>query len=223
MPTGDMKYHLSSEVTRTPGRFTRALCWSHVVTRYKESSKHFYRDSRVAIAYIHRLYAAEDEARRLAATRASPTLSPETYRDALYEARVLVRKPLAQKALDEFHRWLTLPRVLGSTSLGKAMHYVLSNWVGLTRFIDDPVIELDNNPAERSLRGPVVGRKGFYGSRSERGAQVACTFYTLFGSAKLCGIDPAAYVRRALIGALAQPGAVLLPWEVAREATLKAA
>jgi len=122
------------------------------------------------------------------------------------------------REVGEFHRWLTIPRVLESTVLGQAIDYVLSNWAGLTVFLNDPVIELDNNPAERSLRGPVIGRKGFYGSRSERGAQVACTFYTLFGSARLCGIDPATYVRRALIGALEKPGTILLPWDVAREA-----
>jgi hypothetical protein len=37
---------------------------------------------------------------------------------------------------------------------GKAVRYMLERWTGLTRFVDDPCIPLDNNAAERALRGP---------------------------------------------------------------------
>ena len=55
----------------------------------------------------------------------------------------------------------------------------------------------------------MVGRKNHYGSKSERGTEVAAVFYSLFESAKLAGIDPARYLRKA---ALADArGEVLLP------------
>jgi hypothetical protein len=75
----------------------------------------------------------------------------------------------------------------------------------------DASVPLDNNPAERALRGLVVGRKNHYGSRSQRGAQVSAIFYSLIGTARLRRIDPAAYLRHALEAALRQPGAVTLP------------
>jgi hypothetical protein len=81
----------------------------------------------------------------------------------------------------------------------------------LTRFLDDPRVPLDNNAAERALRGPVVGRKNHYGSRSRRGTQVAALFYTLCESARLVGVDPHAYLLRALYAAIARPGAITLP------------
>jgi hypothetical protein len=59
--------------------------------------------------------------------------------------------------------------------------------------------------------GPVVGRKNHYGSRSQRGTQVAALFYTLCETAKLVGVDPHAYLLRALHAAIAQPGAVTYP------------
>jgi hypothetical protein len=65
-----------------------------------------------------------------------------------------------------------------------------------------------NNAAERALRGPVVGRKNHYGSRSLRGTQVAALFYTLCETAKLAGLDPHTYLLRALYAAIAQAGAV---------------
>ena len=70
---------------------------------------------------------------------------------------------------------------------------------------------LTNNLAERSLRGPVIGRKHHYGSRSQRGTEVAAIFYSLFESAKLAGVNPHRYVLTALRRAIRRPGAVTLP------------
>jgi transposase len=61
------------------------------------------------------------------------------------------------------------------------------------------------------LRGPVVGRKNHYGSRSLRGTQVAAVFYTLCETAQLVGVDPHGYLLRAVYATIDQPGAVTLP------------
>ena len=75
----------------------------------------------------------------------------------------------------------------------------------------DPRIPLDNNAIERGLRGPVVGRKNHYGSKSLRGTQVAALFYTPCETAKLVGIDLHAHLLRAVEAAIAEPGTVTLP------------
>ena len=63
---------------------------------------------------------------------------------------------------------------LGSPTLPKACKKVLRSlerhWEGLTVFLDHPEVAMDNNAAERALRGPVVGRKNYYGS----GSSVEC-------------------------------------------------
>ncbi len=89
-----------------------------------------------------------------------------------------------------------------------------NHWSNASRFLNDPTVPLDNNAAERALRGPVVGRKNHYGSRSRRGTEVAAVFYTLIETAKLLGIEPGDYLRRAAEAALAgaEP---LLPHEIA--------
>ncbi len=56
-----------------------------------------------------------------------------------------------------------------------------------------------NNATERGIRGPVVGRKNHYGSKSRRGTEVAAVFYTLLETAKLAGVDPAQYLREAAL------------------------
>lgn len=46
----------------------------------------------------------------------------------------------------------------------KLLESMASHWSGLTVFVASPWVAMDNNTAERDIRGPVVGRKNFYGS-----------------------------------------------------------
>ena len=57
----------------------------------------------------------------------------------------------------------------------------------------------------------MLGRKNHLGSKSKRGAEVTAIFYTLFESAKLCGVEPKHYVLEAALRAIREPGTVTLP------------
>src|SRR5690606_27026660 len=71
--------------------------------------------------------------------------------------------------LGELKDWLENQVTLTSLSIGKASAYTLGNWPKLIRFVDDARIPLDNNATERGIRGPVVGRRNHFGSKSRRG------------------------------------------------------
>jgi transposase len=120
------------------------------------------------------------------------------------------------RALGEY---LHCSRALPQSGLGKAVQYAVNQWAGLTVFLGDPLIPLFNNAAERVLRGPFVGRKNDYGSRSERGCEVAAILYSLLESAKLCGIEPKSHLRAATQAAFADR-VVRLPHELKSEAPL---
>jgi transposase len=77
-----------------------------------------------------------------------------------------------------------------------------NHWVGLTRFMADPAIPLDNNLAERELRTPVVGRKNFYGTHSDRATAATAIAYSLLSTCKLHGVDPKKFLRRFLTAQL---------------------
>lgn len=77
----------------------------------------------------------------------------------------------------------------------KACQYFTGNYEGLTACLDDPTIPLDNNLSERGLRASVVGRKTWYGTHSERGAEVAAIHFTIVGACKLNGVIPRDYYR----------------------------
>jgi transposase len=113
--------------------------------------------------------------------------------------------------------WLSSMVTLTSLSIGKAAAYTLGNWPKLIRFVDDARIPLDNNATERGIRGPVVGRRNHFGSKSRRGTEVAATLYTLVETAKLHDIDPAAYLHAAIVAA--DRDELLLPAQFAANRT----
>ena len=84
-------------------------------------------------------------------------------------------------------------------------------WNGLTVFLRNPLVPLDNNPIERQMRDMVLGCKNHYGSKSQRGTEVAALFYSLIETAKLRGEDPGDYLLRAALAAIENPGTVTLP------------
>ena len=84
----------------------------------------------------------------------------------------------------------------------------------MTLFLTDDEIWLDNNLTERSLRGPVIGRKNHYGSKSVEGTKVAAIFYSLVETAKHIGVNPTDYLKEAAHRAIANPGSLFLPHEM---------
>lgn len=68
----------------------------------------------------------------------------------------------------------------------KSLH---NHWQGLTVFLDHPEVPLDNNTAERAHRGPVVGRKNFYGSGSLWSGRLAAMLFSLFQTIQVWDMD----------------------------------
>jgi transposase len=131
---------------------------------------------------------------------------------AAAQTRLAARAERGPPILDELRAWALEQRGSPKSSLRNAIDYLLGHWRGLTVFLEDPFIPLDNNATERTLRGIVVGRKNHYGSRSVRGTEVAAACYSLVETAKLNGLDPHAYLAAACAGILAgEPPARLLP------------
>ncbi len=82
--------------------------------------------------------------------------------------------------------------------------------------VDNVHVPLDNNATERGIRGPVVGRKNDYGSKSKSGTEIAATLYTLLETAKLHDVDPARYLLEAALRSRSWRGAPSLAPELRR-------
>ena len=167
-----------------------AGCWAHVYRKFEEAEPD-HPEANLAMKWIGELYEIDERAEGDAARKAA------------------LRAKESVEVIATMKTWLWSQASLKTLSIGNAAGYVVANWDRLTRFLQDARIPLDNNATERAIRGPVVGRKNHYGSKSRRGTEVAATFYSLIETAKLQGVDPAMYLREA---ALADArGEVLFP------------
>jgi transposase len=72
----------------------------------------------------------------------------------------------------------------------KVLTSLQEHWSGLTLFVDDPRIPMDNNLSERRLRGPAVGRKNYYGSGAEWSGRLAATLFSIVATLKLWQLNP---------------------------------
>ena len=79
------------------------------------------------------------------------------------------------------------------STMAAAYEYFLKHYDGLTLFLQNPQVPIDNNPSERLLRSPVVGRKTWYGTHSKKGAAVAAVHFSIVESCKLIGVNPREY------------------------------
>jgi len=98
-----------------------------------------------------------------------------------------------------------------------AIRYALSRWRALTRYTDDGLLEIDNNPAERALRCVSIGRKNYLFAGSDSGGERAAAIYSLVGTARLNGLDPEFYLREVLTRIADHPINridELLPWNL---------
>ena len=115
-------------------------------------------------------------------------------------ARAQWRQAQSRPLLDSMQAWLRSirPLVANGSGTAKAMDYSLRRWAALSRYASDGRLPIDNNPVENIIRPIAIGRKNWLFTGSERAGQRAAAIQTLLGTAKLNGLDPAAWLRETL-------------------------
>jgi transposase len=157
-----------------------AFCWAHVRRRFYELAAAGPAPiAAEALERIKALYAVEAESRGL---------DPE--------ARRAVRQEKSRPVVEDLEPWLRarLETLSQKTRLAEAIRYALSRWGGLTLFLDDGRIEIDNNTVERSIRPLALTRKNALFAGSDGGAEHWAILASLIETAKLNNVDPQAYL-----------------------------
>jgi transposase len=80
----------------------------------------------------------------------------------------------------------------------KALATLDREWDGLTAHRDYPMVSLDNNLAERAIRGPVVTRKNARGSHNGDTARNAAVIWTVTATARMAGLNELTYLTACL-------------------------
>ncbi len=159
-------------------------CWTHARRKFFD----LWQASQSPIAQealnrIALLYAIEDEGRAMTV-----------------DERQRLRAEKSLPALAALHDWLqqTRLRTAPNSATAKAMDYSLKRWLALTRYAETGDLPIDNNPVENSIRPIALGKKNWLFAGSERAGQRAAVIQTLLGTAKLNGLDPAAWLKDTL-------------------------
>jgi transposase len=186
---------------RQPGPIVEAACWAHGRRKLFELAR--LRKMPIAIEAVRRideLFAIEREINGLTADK-----------------RRAVRQERSKPLVEELERWLRAERrkLSSKNPLAKAMAYSLNRWSTFTRFLDDGRICMTNNAAERAVRGVAVGRRNWTFCGSDAGGERAAVIFTLIETAKLCDVDPRAWLADVLARIADHPANRiddLLPW-----------
>ena len=116
------------------------------------------------------------------------------------EERTALRQSEAVPLLDSLHIWLKATRLTVANGGGtaKAIDYSLKRWPALCRYATDGALPIDNNPVENAIRPVCLGKKNWLFTGSERAGKRAAAIQSLLYTAKLNGLDPAAWLRETL-------------------------
>jgi transposase len=183
------------------GRITEAACWAHV--RRKFFDVHAATASPIAkeaLDRIGQLYRIE-----------------ETITGVLPDHRRRERQQRSKPIAEALAAWAdqAVRKLSRKSELAAAFRYMRGRWAALVRCFDDGRLALDNNPAERALRGVAIGRKNYLFAGSDAGGRRAAALYSLIESAKLNDLNPQLYIADVLTRIADHPArhiAELLPW-----------
>lgn len=194
------------------GHLVLAFCWAHVRRDFLAVARGWPEQESWALDWVEqigRLYQLND-------ARLKVRDDPAAFATADGQLRAAVT---AFGARGESELWE--PRL--HPARRRVLESLGHHWTGLTVFVEHPEVPMDNNTAERSERGPVVGRKNYYGSGSVWSGRLAAILFSLFQTLCLWGLNPRQWLT-AYLQACAEAGgrAVedvdrFLPWNLSPE------
>jgi transposase len=184
-------YAVYQSAGRKADGLVNLYCWAHI-------RRHFVRAgdaNRVQLQYwaeawlqlIRDLYRAHDELMAAWQDAAAPAPSDTTHANARLE-QAYTGWDTAIDAIDATRsKQMAMPGLKEPAK--KALATLDREWAGLIAHRDYPMIGLDNNRAERAIRGPVVTRKNARGSHNDDSARLAATFWTVTATAQMAGLN----------------------------------
>ncbi len=199
------------------GRVTLAWCWSHQRRDFIDCAAGQPKLSRWCQGWLGRIAAIY----RLNRTRLSHCRADTGERDEGFAA--------AQRDLESELAALFATAERELKGLDEAarqaapLRSLLNHREGLSVFVGNPQVPMDNNLAERTLRGAVIGRRLSFGSDSEAGARLTALMYSVVETLAVNGIDVRLWLTEWLRACAANGGRAppdlsqWLPWSMSRK------
>lgn len=193
------------------GLILLAFCWAHVRRDFIAAAKSFPELKPWALDWLKWIRQAYRCHRQRLAHLNTPQFAKA---DAQLRAVVGQMKTTAAEQLSD-------PKL--RPPCRKVLVSLQEHWTGLTRFVEDPRIPMDNNASERSLRGAALGRKNYYGSNAEWSGRLAMMLFSVFATLPKWKINPRTWLRWYLDACAVAGGRAptdlhaYLPWNLSDE------
>lgn len=160
-------------------------CWAHARRKFDEALAENKKLATEALLQIQSLYAIEREADETGAT-------PEQRRE--------LRRTKAYPVLVTFEKWLydNYTTLLPQSRTAKAISYTYSIFPKLSRYHLNGRYRIDNNLVENAIRPLAIGRKNYLFCGNSDAAIRAAIVYSLIGSCKAAGVNPAEWLEDVL-------------------------
>lgn len=187
-----------------------AQCWAHARRKFVEAEKSLPKGKKspaisAILNEIAKLYGIEKQIKTLNASD-----------------KQVQRGALAKPILEKLHQSLLKKAndVLPKSAFGEAVHYTLKCWSGLTQYLENGHIPIDNNGAENGIRPFVIGRKNWMFCDTVNGAHASARLYSIIETAKANALEPYQYLRHLFTELPKASGEAdvqkLLPWRIDR-------
>jgi transposase len=201
---GDCWHGFESIAVGSKGMILRAACSAHARRKF-DSAQDYPADRKHWLRWWQALWDVESEGRERSLTGAELTDLRQTKAKPIWDT---MRVEL--ESVDHRTEQIVLPK----SDLRKALNYTGNHWSELTRYLDNPVLPIDNNECEQLMRQAALGRKNWLFAGSLAGGERSAGFMTLVSSAHRNDLDVWAYVNNVLSRLLAgetdyEP---MLPW-----------
>ena len=194
------------------GLIVLAFCWAHVRRDFVAVARSWPEQEGWALGWVERI----GEVYRLNDARCAVREEAGAFADADARLRAAVTALGVQGEAELADPQLHPARRKVLESLG-------DHWTGLTVFVEHPEVPMDNNTAERTQRGVVVGRKNYYGSGAVWSGQLAAMLFSLLQTLCLWQLNPRAWLTAYLTACAEAGGAApadverFLPWNLSAE------
>lgn len=103
----------------------------------------------------------------------------------------------AKPMLEELYNYIKKKEqiTLSGSPIHKALTYFINQYPYLKNYLQDPMLDIDNNKTENAIRPFALGRKNWMFVGDEQGGAAAGTIYSLIESAKLNKLNTQKYLK----------------------------
>lgn len=160
-------------------------CMAHARRMFNEALQNDESRAAYAMQEIQKLYAIERNCKE-------QNLSVDKIKTVRQQQSLPILTALDEWMKDQYMQ------VTPKSTIAKALAYSIERWERLSKYTENGMLNIDNNPVENSIRPVALGRKNYLFAGSHEAARRSGMLYSLLGTCKMHSIEPYTWLKGVL-------------------------